>query len=176
MPPNPRSTSWFSLAARLSPVRAAVVFACLPLLLAALRAAEAPPRLERQGDAVQLLVKGRPFLVLGGELGNSSGEPDYLRPFWPKLKALHLNTVLAPVYWDLLEPTEGAFDFSSVDGLIHDARANQMHLVLLWFAAWKNSMSSYAPGWVKRDDERFPAAAIQPAGRWKSFHRSRPKI
>jgi beta-galactosidase GanA len=79
-----------------------------------------------------------------------------MRPHWPKLKAMNLNTVLAPVYWELIEPVEGRFDFASVDGLLEDARAHDMRLVLLWFGTWKNSMSSYAPGWVKRDIARFP--------------------
>ncbi|HVJ03836.1 MAG TPA: DUF5597 domain-containing protein, partial [Sphingomonas sp.] len=29
-------------------------------------------------------------------------------------------------------------------------------LVLLWFGTWKNSMSTYVPAWVKRDERRFP--------------------
>ncbi len=114
------------------------------------------PHLRKQGTATQLVVDGRPFLIRGGELGNSSGEPDYLRPFWPKLRALNLNTVLAPVSWDLIEPVEGRFDFAAVDALLADARSNDMRLVLLWFGAWKNSMSCYAPAWVKRDLQRFP--------------------
>ena len=116
------------------------------------------PHLRRQGTATQLIVNGEPFLVRGGELSNSHGEPDYLRPFWPKLKALNLNAVVAPVYWDVIEPAEGKFDFASVDGLIADARANEMHLVLLWFGSWKNSMSCYVPAWVKTDPARFPRA------------------
>lgn len=128
----------------------------LLLLGGALRAEESIPHLRRQGEATQLIVQGKPLLIRGGELGNSSGEPAYLRPFWPRLKALNLNTVLAPVYWELLEPTEGKFDFSILDGLLSDARANQMHLVLLWFGVWKNSMSTYAPAWVKHDTKRFP--------------------
>ncbi len=94
----------------------------------------------------------------GGELSNSHGEPDYLRAAWPKLKALNLNTVVAPVYWDLIEPAEGRFDFATVDGLIADARASEMRLVLLWFGSWKNSMSCYVPAWVKTDSARFPRA------------------
>ncbi len=116
------------------------------------------PQLRRQGTATQLIVNGEPFLVRGGELSNSHGEPDYLRPFWPKLKALNLNAVVAPVYWNVIEPAEGKFDFASVDGLLADARANEMHLVLLWFGSWKNSMSCYAPAWVKTDPARFPRA------------------
>ena len=116
------------------------------------------PHLVKQGTATQLVVDGAPFLILGGELGNSSGEADYLRPFWPTLQALKLNTLLAPVYWDLTEPEEGRFDFSHVDGLVRDARAHQVRLVLLWFASWKNSMSCYAPAWIKTDTRRFPRA------------------
>lgn len=114
------------------------------------------PHLRKQGTATQLIVKGEPFLMRGGELSNSHGEPDYLRASWTKLKALNLNTVVAPVYWDVIEPVEGRCDFATVDGLIADARANDMHLVLLWFGSWKNSMSCYVPGWVKTDPARFP--------------------
>ena len=117
-----------------------------------------PPRLVKQGTATQLVVDGAPFLVLGGEVGNSSGEPGYLQGFWPALEALHLNTLLVPVYWDRLEPAEGQFDFGPVDGVVRDARAHGMRLVLLWFGSWKNSMSCYAPAWVKLDTARFPRA------------------
>ena len=122
---------------------------------ASLPAAELP-HLRKQGTATQLIVDGQPFLVRGGELGNSSGEPDYLRSSWAKLQAMNLNTVLAPVYWDVIEPEEGKFDFATLDGLLRDAQAARMKLVLLWFGSWKNSMSCYAPAWVKRDQARFP--------------------
>jgi beta-galactosidase GanA len=115
------------------------------------------PFLRKQGKATQLVVDGEPFLVLAGELGNSSSSSlEYMRPIWPKLSALNLNTVLVPVYWELIEPSEGKFDFSLVDGLIQDARKHKLRLVPLWFASWKNSMSCYAPAWVKTDQKRFP--------------------
>lgn len=116
-----------------------------------------PPSLRKQGSATQLIVKGQPFLVLAGELGNSSSSSvEYMRPLWPRLAALNLNTVLMPVYWELIEPSEGKYDFSIVDGLIQDARKSNLHVVPLWFASWKNSMSCYAPGWVKTNQQRFP--------------------
>jgi hypothetical protein len=118
------------------------------------------PHLRKQGTATQLMVDGRPFLIRGGELGNSSASNlDYLAPHWATFRSLHLNTILAPIYWDLLEPAEGKFDFSLVDGLIARARENDIRLVLLWFGSWKNSMSCYAPAWVKTDDKRFPRSA-----------------
>src|SRR5215475_13071730 len=115
------------------------------------------PRLRKQGAATQLIVDGKPFLILGGELGNSSSSSlEYMRPIWPKLVALNLNTVLVPVYWELIEPEEGKFDFALVDGLIQEARKHGLRLAPLWFASWKNSMSCYAPAWVKTDQRRFP--------------------
>ena len=64
---------------------------------------------------------------------------------------MNLNTVLTPVYWDLTEPQEGKFDFTLVDVAIEEARRNDLKLVFLWFGAWKNSMSCYAPAWFKAD-------------------------
>lgn len=123
------------------------------VMLAAVPAAAQVPHM-RDG---QLIVDGKPFLILGGELGNSSASHrEWLKPKWQKLRQAHLNTVLAPVSWELIEPEEGKFDFATVDWLIEDARANDMRLVLLWFGAWKNSMSTYVPAWVKRDEKRFP--------------------
>ncbi len=129
--------------------------------LAAVARAQVPdagiPHLRRQGTATQLVVDGAPFLVLGGELGNSTASSAAeMRPIWPKLRALHLNTVIAPVYWELVEPAEGRFEFASVDSLIGDARANGMRLVLLWFGTWKNSMSTYPPAYVKTNQARYP--------------------
>ncbi len=115
------------------------------------------PRLVKTGNYVQLLVENKPFLVLGGELGNSSASSnEYMRPVWPTLKQMNLNTVIAPVYWELVEPIEGRFNFSLVDTLLRNARLNKMKLVLLWFGAWKNSMSCYTPAWVKLNSTRFP--------------------
>ncbi len=116
------------------------------------------PHLVRSGATARLVVDGQPFTIRGGELGNSSMERAYLAPYWSNLVEMGLNAVVAPVYWDVLEPVEGRFDWTTVDHLIEDARAHGMRLVLLWFGSWKNSMSCYAPAWVKMDVERFPRA------------------
>jgi hypothetical protein len=53
------------------------------------------PHLQKQGSATQLIVAGHPFLILGGELHNSSSSNlDYIRPVWPRITAMNLNTVL----------------------------------------------------------------------------------
>ncbi len=117
------------------------------------------PHLEKKGTATQLIVNGKPFLILGGELHNSSSSSlAYMEPLWPELSQMNLNTVLAPVSWELIEPQEGKFDFTFVDGLIHGACKNNLHLIFLWFGSWKNCMSSYTPAWVKTNEQRFPRA------------------
>src|SRR5450432_1134274 len=92
------------------------------------------PRLVKNENYVQLLVDNKPYLILGGELGNSSASGnDYMRPIWLRLRQMNLNTIITPVYWELIEPDEGRFDFSLVDTLIKNARLAGMKLVLLWF-------------------------------------------
>src|SRR5262249_29579951 len=117
------------------------------------------PRLVTADGRTRLEVDGRPFLVLGGELANSSAAslPE-AKAAIGRLKGLGLNTVLVPVSWELVEPQEGELDFALVGDIIREARRAQLHVVLLWFGSWKNGMSSYAPGWVKRDQQRFPRA------------------
>ncbi len=139
--------------------------ACASALLLELSTAHAAssvasvPYLRKQGSATQLMVNDQPFLILGGELHNSSASNlAYLDKLWPALKAAELNTLVAPVEWDQIEPVEGRYDFTVLDGMLQQARAHNTHLVLLWFGAWKNSMSTYVPAWVKRDSQRFPHA------------------
>ena len=103
-----------------------------------------------RGSTTQLMVDGKPFLVIGGELGNSSASSiEDIERIFPKLQRMGLNTVLVPAYWDLTEPQEGKFDFTLTDKVIQQARANDLKVVFLWFGAWKNSMSCYAPIWFK---------------------------
>lgn len=134
-----------------------LAIAAAPLLRAQTTAAM--PHLARRHGVTQMIVNGEPFLMRGGELENSTASSlTFMRKIWPKLAAMHFNTVIAPVYWQLIEPQEHHFDFSTVDGLIEGARAHHMKLVLLWFGTWKNSMSCYVPGWVKANPQRFPRA------------------
>jgi hypothetical protein len=46
-------------------------------------------------------------LIVGAEIDNSSSSSlDYIKPIWPKLAAIPLNTVLPPLSWELIEPSE----------------------------------------------------------------------
>ena len=126
------------------------------------------PHLSTKGGTTQLIVDGRPFLIIGGELHNSSSSSlGYMEPIWERLVTLQLNTVLAAISWELVEPYEGSFDWTIVDGLIQAARRHNLRLILLWFGSWKNGSSSYVPLWVKQNYYRFPAPGARTARPWR---------
>ncbi|RZF59104.1 glycoside hydrolase [Sphingomonas populi] len=109
-----------------------------------------------------MLVDGKPFLAIGGELHNSSASSsEYMEPIWDKLQQMHVRTVVGTVSWEDFEPVEGTFDYAAVDAQIAQARRRDMRLVLIWFGAFKNASSTYAPSWVRRDVARFPRAVAQ---------------
>jgi len=115
------------------------------------------PQIKQNGAVKQMFVDGKPFIMLSGELHNSSASSvEYMKPIWDKLAAMHLNTVVSTVNWELLEPEEGKFDFELVDAQIKEAQKRDIRLVIIWFASWKNGGSNYAPMWVKSNPKRFP--------------------
>lgn len=118
--------------------------------------------LQKEDQTTRLVVDGYPFIVLGGELGNSSAAcTKDIEQIFPKLRRMGLNTVLVPAYWDLTEPEEGKFDFTLTDKAIEEARKNHLKIIFLWFGAWKNSMSCYTPLWFKTDYRKYPRAMTQ---------------
>jgi hypothetical protein len=121
-------------------------------------AADAPKLVQKDGRYA-LMVDGRPYLILGGQIHNSSAWPIDLPQVWESMAALHANTIEVPVYWEQFEPQEGRFDFTNVDQIIEGARAHNLHLVLLWFGTWKNGNMHYVPAWIKTDSKRFPRVA-----------------
>lgn len=134
------------------------------LCFAAALAATAPalaqdrslPHLETRNGRHALIVDGAPFLMLGGQVNNSSNYPAPLNQVWPVLDRIGANTVEVPVAWEQVEPVEGRFDFSFVQTLLDEAARHDKRVVLLWFGAYKNTGLSYTPDWVKLDNRRFP--------------------
>jgi len=115
------------------------------------------PHLETRDGMKKLIVDGRPFICVGGEVANtSSTDVEGMKATMARMAAAHLNTILTVVSWDLIEPQEGKFDFSWVDYQIEAARANKVRLIFLWMASWKNGLSHFPPLWVKADQNRFP--------------------
>ena len=116
-------------------------------------------KLQHQGNSAHIVVNGKPMLILGGELSNSAATSIAdIDEVMPRMAQMGLNTVLVPAQWDLIEADEGKFDFSLIDETINRARENRLKVIFLWFGAWKNSMSCYAPLWFKQNVSKYPRA------------------
>lgn len=121
------------------------------------------PYLERTGNVTRLMADGKPILMIAGEFHNStSSSIAHMENIgiWSTIKKGNYNTIIASASWELVEPAEGKFNFEQIDYLISKAHENDLKIVLIWFASWKNGISSYAPGWVKRDQKKFPLVQL----------------
>jgi beta-galactosidase GanA len=97
------------------------------------------PYLEKLDSSWQLWVDGKPFLILGAELQNSSmSSARYMDGIWQNLVDMGINTVFGPVTWEDIEPEEGKFDFNEIEAVIASAKAYGLRLILLWFGSFKN--------------------------------------
>lgn len=142
-----------------STLKRASALALFFCLLSLALPSSAQVRITGNGPQRCLSVNGRQMLMLAGELSNSAATcKSDIDSVLPRMSRLGLNTVLVPAQWDLTEPEEGKYDFSLIDETINVARQNNLKIVFLWFGAWKNSMSCYAPLWFKADTKRFPRA------------------
>lgn len=119
-------------------------------------AAHPIPTIVEKDHHFALMVDGHPFLMLGFQVNNSSAWPAYFDKIFPAASMLHANTIEAPVYWEQVEAVPGHYDFSIVDGMLAQARAHRVHMVLLWFGTWKNGSSHYNPQWMKQDQQKYP--------------------
>lgn len=109
-----------------------------------------------------LFVDNTPFFIRGGEIHNSSASsPDYMNSHvWPSIQEMHINTLIIPIYWELIEPEEGRYQMVTVESIIDQARSYGIKIVFLWFGLWKNSESMYIPGWMKKDSQYFRVRTI----------------
>jgi hypothetical protein len=124
----------------------------------------APPiaHLAKQGTATQLIVDGKPFLVLAGEVTNTiASSPEQMKTVWPHLAKVHLNTVLAAIAWAWVEPQEGKYDFTIADNFLRDARIHNMRVVWFWFEVGRTVIPVSLPLGSKRRKTGFPRAQIR---------------
>lgn len=134
------------------------------------------PCITEKGNQKVLLVDGKPFIMLAGEVHNSdSSSPAYMEQIWKIAEELGMNSLLLPVTWEMVEPVEGEFHFEILDQLIDQAREHGMKIGLLWFGSFKNAECMYAPEWVKRDLERFHRGQIV-KGKNKAGRRVSPTL
>lgn len=135
-------------------------FTLLSVLMVGTSAAQSansnlPHLIEKDGRHA-LIVDGEPFLMLGAQSNNSSTWLASLPKVWSAMEKLHANTLEIPIYWEQFEPQEGQYDYSVMDAVIEQARTNNVRLVLLWFATWKNGSNHYMPSWMKLQPKKYP--------------------
>lgn len=134
------------------------IIAFLPAIMIALTVSAQLPYLERTGNVTKLIVDEKPFLMIAGEFHNSTGSSiDYMEKIdiWGTIEKANYNTIIVSASWELTEPEEGKYNFRQIDYIIQKAREKKLKVVLIWFASWKNGASTYVPGWVKRDQEKY---------------------
>jgi beta-galactosidase GanA len=134
-----------------------ITILCLALMVLTIAKSfgQLPGIIEKNGRHA-LLVDGKPYLILGGQAHNSSGWPGMLPNVWTAIETMHANTLEVPIYWEQIEPGQRKFDFSLIDTLLVQARQHHVHLVLLWFATWKNGSNHYMPLWMKNNATKNP--------------------
>jgi hypothetical protein len=132
------------------------------------------PQLRKQGSATQLVVDGKPFLILGGELGNSTASDiERMRPMWgqgARNEPEHRGRA------SLLgvARTEGKPFRLHARRLARHASARERHAssFCCGSGSWKNSMSSYVPEYVKTAQARFSRHRVDTRAGQESFRHS----
>ena len=94
--------------------------------------------------------------MLGGQAHNSSGWPGMPPQVWSAVKIIHANTLEIPIYWNKSRRSRGSSIFHLSIRCSVQGREHKVHLVLLWFATWKNGSNHYMPEWMKRDAAKYP--------------------
>ena len=139
-------------------LRFLAIASCALLIPRSSLAVDAPRFVHANGRSA-LLVEGKPYLILGAQMNNSSEWPSTLPNVWTTVANVHANTLGAPVYWEQLEAQPGSFDFTNVDQLIHEAREHHVHLILLWFGASKKDRKSTCLNSSHQSTSRMPSSA-----------------
>lgn len=123
------------------------------------------PALNKAEKSFTLEIDGSPTILLGGQIHNSSSSSvDAINDSFAKSAQLNFNCVISSVSWKQFEVEEGKFDFSLIAHQIQAAEKLSLRIVLIWFGAFKNAKSTYAPSWVRSDTKRFPRALNIPGG------------
>ena len=103
-----------------------------------------------------LYVDGEPFLILGLQLNcDSCFDPVMIDRLLKNAERMGCNSVALLLYWRLIEPEEGNYDFSILQSMLDSAQKYHLKIVLVWFGTYKNATIHYAPDWVVEDRERF---------------------
>ncbi|MFS8089326.1 beta-galactosidase [Enterococcus gallinarum] len=75
-------------------------------------------------------------LILGGEVHNSTASSiAYMEEkVWDKIDKVAINTLLIPIYWELIEPQPNQFDFSLIDYHLENAAEKKIDVIFCGLA------------------------------------------
>ena len=108
-----------------------------------------------------IVVSGQPRLILyGSTMEDTMAWPEcvpYYGDQFDKWKRQGLNTLGAILQWNAFEPREDQYEYAMIDGLIAEARARNMHLIIVWFGTWRNLNSGYVPAYIWDEGYAFEA-------------------
>lgn len=132
------------------------------------------PHFERVNGRQLLYVDGSPFTVLAVEIpwwdliyGRYKETESAYDDLYPAAEKIGLNTLKVPVKWSMVEPEEGAYDFSYVDHAKAMAEKYHLKLVLNWFGHYASGDGTiyanltgdlYAPMYIVQDEKTYPRA------------------
>jgi beta-galactosidase len=142
--------------------------ACVALAVAA-PAAVANPPVTVSGP--HFLREGKPYQIISGDMHFQRVPRAYWQDRLHKARAMGLNTITTYVFWNLLEPSPGTFDFSGnndVAAFVKAAQAEGLNVILRpgpyicgeWDAGGFPAWLFAEPGMrVRTRDPRFLAAS-----------------
>ncbi|KAH7137351.1 hypothetical protein B0J13DRAFT_639700 [Dactylonectria estremocensis] len=130
------------------------------------------PQLRKVGSGWELLVDGKPHLILGVEPYVAwIGSKRYRGKFWYEVANIGINTVTMTVPWCDIEPDEGVFVFKDLDWALAGPRVQRLRVILRWYGSRNISKVTClvplsegvtnfdldcTPSWVQDDQQRFP--------------------
>jgi beta-galactosidase GanA len=68
-------------------------------------------------NETNFLLHGKPFQILAGQMDPQRIPQQYWRDRLQKVRAMGLNSISSYIFWDLLEPKEGNWDFSGMNNV-----------------------------------------------------------
>jgi beta-galactosidase len=122
----------------------------------------------------QLLLEGKPFRIISGEMHYPRIPREYWRDRLKMAKAMGLNTIITYVFWNAHEATPGQYDFSGqndVAEFIREAKQEGLYVILrpgpYVCAEWE---LGGLPAWLLKDKDTQVRSTdpkfMQPAQRW----------
>lgn len=120
------------------------------------------PELRELNGQKVLYVDDQPFLILSLQLNcDSCYDEQTIDRLMRNARKMGCNAVALLLYWRLIEPREGAFDYSILKAMLQSAHKYNLRIVLVWFGSYKNAAMHYAPDWILNDPATYTRVIAQ---------------